>query len=662
MVWHKGNVMAFKYNTMKCKTVLLLLVISFIKAVSQNSDSTIQLLEPLDCQIMDCVKSKIGQKEKCVLFIRNETDKPIQGYWISNTNLLCKVKFGFIDANQSKRWNIKTQEYWVFSDLNNNVLGFYKTLPGRCKIIINDSNFLKTRKLPTNIKNKDAPGTFSGGPVIEEQAAYDVTHYDIKMEIFPDKRFIKGTNTISVIVTNRFNSFVFDLDTFLTVKNVFLEKETTKVPLMAKWQKGKYWCKLPQRSKKGDILKICVEYEGSPRIATNAPYQGGFSWNKTENCQPWVATSCQPDSVKLSFTVPNGLKAISNGVLKDTIDNKNGTTTYYWEENNPISNYAIALNMAPYFQLKDDYVSCYGDTINIFYWVLPENLNSAKEFYPNIKSYLKFIETTIGPYPFRNEKLGIIEVPFVGMEHQTIIAYGPNYTTKSLGYNYVLYHEICHEWFGNMVTAHDWNDFWIQEGLTGYMEALYEEQLNGEEGYQKKMALRKRNVKNEIPIASDSIVNSRNGFDGDSYVKGMYLMHSLRYLIGKENIIKVLRLMAYPNKQLEQETSGSQCRFATTNDFFKIVEDVSKKNYDWFEDIYFKNAEVPTLKVSENKEGTILRWITKKNLPFKMPLEIRTKDDIQKIYFVENIATIDIKRNEILEFDPNHWILFNIEK
>ena len=576
---------------MKYKITLLFLIFSFINALGQNNDATVQLLEPLDWDIMSCGKSKIGQKEKCTLIILNETDKAIQACWISNTNLIGKPKFGFVGARQSKTINIEADDYWIICDINNNALGVYKTLPGKNKIIINDSNFANSRKLPTNIKDETAPGTISGGRIIEEQTAYDVIQYDIKMEILPDKKYIKSTTTITAIVTDKLNDFVFDLDTCLKVQNVCLEKDGNKVFMNTKLQQGKYWCKLPRHSNKGDTLKVFVEYEGNPRSATNAPYQGGFSWHKTEDCQHWIATSCQidgadlwfpckdyqwdePDSVKLSFTVPYGLKAISNGVLIDTLNNNNNTTTYYWEESNPINNYAIALNIAPYFHLKDSYVSLYGDTINISYWVLPEYLNLSKEFYPNVKSYLEFIEATIGPYPFRNEKLGFVEVPFVGMEHQTIIAYGPNYTTKYPGYNYVLFHELCHEWFGNMVTAYDWNDFWIQEGLTGYMEALYEEHLQGEIGYDKKIELRRRGIQNKIPLAIDSVVDSREGYSDFSYAKAVYLIHSLRYLVGKENIIKILHLMAYPDEQLEHKTNGQQCRFVTTNDLFQTVEDV----------------------------------------------------------------------------------------
>ena len=664
---------------MKYKITLLFSVFIFINSICQDNDTTFKLLQSLDWEIMSCGRSPIGQTEKSTLFIVNETDKPIQGYWISNTNLLNKVKIGFIEANRSKEWNIKAFEYWVFSDLNNNALGVYKTLPGQNKIIINNSNFTNTRKLPTNILDKNAPGTISGGIVNEEQTAYDVIQYDIKMEIFPDEKYIKATNTITSIVIDELSDFVFDLDTFLKVKNVFLEKDTSKVLLITASQNGKYWCKLPHYSDKGDILNLCVEYEGNPRSASHAPYQGGFSWNKTESCQHWIATSCQldgadlwfpckdyqwdePDSVKLSFTVPFGLKAISNGILKDIITNSDHTTTYVWEVSNPINNYDITLDIAPYIQLTDTFLSLYGDTLNISYWVLPENRDTAEQFYPNIKNYLAFIEETIGPYPFRKEKLGFIEVPFVGMEHQTIIAYGPNYTTKYPGYNYVLFHELCHEWFGNMVTAFDWNDFWIQEGLTGYMEALYEEHLQGEEGYKKKMDLRKGGVKNNLPIAFDTIVNSRNGYGGDPYTKGMYLIHSLRYLIGKENIINVLRLMAYPYKQLEFETNGHQCRFANTNDFFKIVEEVCGENYNWFRDVYFKNAEVPTLEINETESGVSLKWITKNNLPFPMPLEIKTNRGIQNVKFDNNKAILNIEKDEILKVDPNNWILFNIKE
>ncbi|MDA3894308.1 MAG: M1 family metallopeptidase [Salinivirgaceae bacterium] len=663
---------------MKYIATFLILITSIISANSQAIDSTIQLLEPLDWELMSCGKSPIWRESKETLLLVNETDKSIQGFWISNTNLIRKQRRAFVNANQSTKLNVKDGEYWIICDSDNNALGVFQILQGQNKIIISETDFKETRKLPTNIIDNNASGTISGGQFIQEQTAYDVILYDIKMEIFPDKKFIRASNTISIVVTKELKYFVFDLDTLLKVKSVFLKEENKKVTLETKLHKGKYWCKLPMQRNKGDLLNVYIEYEGKPRSATHAPYQGGFSWNKTKDCQDWIATSCQidgadlwfpckdyqwdePDSVKLAFTVPQGLMAVSNGVLINTVDN-NQTTTYTWKVSNPINNYAIALNIAPYIELKDEYVSLYEDTIRISYWFLPENETNAKQLYPNIKNYLDFIESTIGPYPFRNEKIGVVEVPFVGMEHQTITAIAPNFTHKYPGYNYILFHELCHEWFGNLVTAYDWNDFWIQEGLTGYVEALYEEYLQGEIGYKKKLELRRRGVQNEIPLAIDSIVSSRDIFSDWSYAKSVYMIHSLRYLIGKENIIKVLRLMAYPNKELEHKTNGQQCRFVTTNDLFETIENVCGTNYDWFKDVYLYKAELPTLMIQKNKDGVSLSWITKDNLPFNMPLELKTENGLQKIDFDNNVASIDISRKEILEFDPNKWILFNIEE
>lgn len=664
---------------MNIKLIPFILIISTSNIYSQKIKSDLINLEPLNWDIMYCGNTDSGKNKPSTLYVKNETDFPIQGYWLNYHNNLVKVKFGKIAPRKTKKLNLRANEYWVFSDLNDNALGVFQTVAGINEIIINESNFKNSVKLPTSIQDKSITGTNSGGQILKEQADYDVLSYDLKLEVFPEKKFIKGKNIITAKATESISNFVFDLDSLLTIENVFLLGKSKRSRLLIETINGKHWCKLPSIIKEGNSFSIAVEYSGNPRIATHAPYQGGFSWNKTEDCQHWIATSCQidgadlwfpckdyqwdePDSVKLSFTVPESLKAVSSGVLINTIKNKNQTTTFNWEVSNPINNYSIALNIAPYFELTDEYLSLYGDTINIFYWFLPENEENAKQLYPNIKNYLDFLESTIGPYPFRNEKIGIVEVPFVGMEHQTITAIGPNFSTQYPGYNYVLFHELCHEWFGNMVTAYDWNDFWIQEGLTGYVEALYEEHLQGETEYKKKLELRRRGVQNKIPLAIDSIVNSREIFGDWSYAKSVYMFHSLRYLIGKENIIKVLRLMAYPDKELEHKTNGQQCRFVTTDDLFETVENVCGKNYDWFKKVYLYSAELPLLKIQQNENGVILSWITKDNLPFNMPLELKTENGVKKIDFNNNVATVDVARDEILELDPNKWILFNIEE
>ncbi len=657
------------------KLILLSLFVFSYNIYGQEIESNSKKLETLDWNIMYCGRTKIEENKPCTLYVKNETDYPIQGYWLNNFNKLTKVRFGRIESHKTKKLNIKANEYWVFGDLDNNALGVFQTTSGVNEIVIDKSNFEKSVKLPKAIEDRSILGTPSGGEILSEQESYDVLHYDLKLEILPKIQYIKGHNTITAKVMEELNDFVFDLDSLLTIENVYLKKNNRKIKLPVETTDGKHWCKLPSASKKGELIIVHIEYSGNPRIAAHAPYKGGFSWNKTSDCQPWIATSCQidgadvwlpckdyqwdkPDSVNLSFTVPKGLKAISNGTLTNKIENKNKTTTYNWKVENPISNYNIALNIAPYVYIPDTYVSVTNDSLDLGYWVLPENIEKAKEFYGYSKKYLGFLELHLGPYPFRKEKLGIVEVPFVGMEHQTIIAYGPNYFTKYPEYNSTLFHEIGHEWFGNMVTAVDWKDYWIQESLIGYMEALYEESLKGRQGYKEKIKSFDWKLLNKVPLAPDTIVNSRQIYSGDSYKKGAYLLHTLRYLIGKENLLKVLRLMAYPDINLELINNGEQFRFTNTDEFFSIVEKVSGQDLDWFKDIYFKNATLPELSIIENKEGVLLKWVVKKNVDFPMPLEIKTKDGVSKIHFKDGLAQLNFGIKDIIEIDPNKWILF----
>jgi len=626
---------------MKFKLIVLILFYLTNNIYSQKDENHVIKLKPLSWDIMTCGNTIPGNEERTKLFVKNNTNITIQGYWLNFHNNLIKLKFAKIAPNKTKKLNLVANDYWVFSDLNNNALGVYQTITGINEIVIDNSNFENSVKLPTSIQDKSILGTPSGGEIIKEQADYDVLNYDLKLEVFPEKKYIEGQNIITAKTLNSIQNFVFDLDSLLKIKEVFLIKKSSKVKLSIKTIQGKHWCKLPYTIKKNRTFKILIDYEGNPRIASHAPYQGGFSWNKTKDCKHWIATSCQidgadlwfpckdyqwdePETVNLSFTVPKGLKAISNGVFINEIKHKNNTITYNWRVSNPINNYDIALNIAPYTHIQDNYKSITNKNIDLNYWVLPEN-------------------------------------------HQTIIAFGPDTTCKHPEYNATLFHEICHEWFGNLMTSLEFKDLWIHESLDAYMEALYEESIVGEKVYLQKVASFKERLDNKIPLSPLSVMNSRevfnyssHGKNDDVYNKGAYLLHTLRGLLGKDKVLKILRLMAYPEKKLELKTDGSQCRFTTTNEFFSIVNKVSEQNLNWFKEIYFRKASLPKLAITENENGVLLKWITENNLEFPMPLEIKTKKGVFKVDFTEGLAQLDCKRADILEIDPNKWVLFDM--
>ena len=215
-----------------------------------------------------------------------------------------------------------------------------------------------------------------------------------------------------------------------------------------------------------------MEYGGQPRIAPNPPWDGGFTWSE-HNGTPWIATTCQgegadiwwpckdhpsdkPESMDLSFTLPEGIVVATNGDHVETTT-ENGKTTSRWHVSTPIANYTVALNAGPYTVLERTMKSVAGDEFPVRFWVLDDHAKQGEVLMDEILEHLEFFESTCGPYPFRGDKYGVVETPHLGMEHQSIIAYGNRFSgDPNFDYDWLHHHELAHEWWGNLVTAKDW--------------------------------------------------------------------------------------------------------------------------------------------------------------------------------------------------------------
>lgn len=533
--------------------------------------------------------------------------------------------------------------------------------------------------------------TESGGVLMAEQAAYDVKHYDLDLRVDPQAQAIRGVLTVKAQIVKSIDKFVLDLDSPLTVENAALVNGEKRQALNFERKGNKIWINLPKTAKAGETLNVSVAYGGKPRVAPRPPWVGGFVWAKTADGQPWFATAVQMDgsdvwfpvkdhpsdkaeTTALHFTVPGNLVAASNGRLQSVVENKDGTKTYNWFVSQPISNYNIALNVAPYKLIEDEMKSVTGETIPIKFYVLPESYEKGQALVDKTKEYVRFFEEYLGPYPFRADKLGIAETPHLGMEHQSIIAYGNEFKYDKNGFDWLMFHELGHEWWANLVTAPDWNDFWIHEGFQSFMDALYMEKTLGREQYVKSLPNRIRATKNLKPVAPreprtttemymipPDYVNS----DGDMYGKGALVLNSLRGLLGDEVFFRILRKMAYPDAKTEKVTSGKQVRFATTDDFRRIAEKESGKELDWFFEVYLRQPALPKLIVdrfiidesSEDVDVLSLRWETPNKLPFSMPVEVKIGDEIKRIEMSNGTATVQIPRTKEYVIDPNGWLL-----
>ncbi|RZI56877.1 MAG: M1 family peptidase, partial [Zymomonas sp.] len=419
-------------------------------------------------------------------------------------------------------------------------------------------------------------------------------------------------------------------------------------------------------------------YGGTPHVAVRAPWDDGIVWAKTPDGKPWIATTSEgygcdlvwpcldfprgePDSVDLHITVPAGLKAPGPGtfVRMDTL--ADGRTTWHWKARSP-NPYSIALQVAPYKDLSGTYQSRFGNKIPMAYYYLPGRDKKAAGLFAEFAPSMDFYEEMIGPYPWYDEKVAVAETPHLGMEHQTINAYGNNYKKTPSGFDEIFQHELGHEWFGNQMSAANWDDYWLHEGFAQYMQPLYGRWREGEARYATMMDEFRQQITNTAPIVSGRIMTeeevyeeSKGGPGQDIYVKGAWVLHTLRNLIGDAKFFEATRLLVYGRS--DPKPGNFQPRFASTPEFIGFVNRVTGKDMNWFFDVYLKQAALP--EIIEKREGDrlTLRWKTPVDKPFPLPLEVSVDGKVQRVEMPGGTATIRVPANAHVVVDPASRIL-----
>jgi aminopeptidase N len=526
----------------------------------------------------------------------------------------------------------------------------------------------------------------TGGPLSANQAAYDVQRYDINVRVKPAEQAIDGVVTVTAKIVNPTNVLDLDLENVYTVSDVSLMGAGgNAAKLKFDRPDGKVLAWFPLTKQPGETVAVRVTYSGKPRIAPRPPWVGGFMWEKTADGSPWISIATQndgadtwlpvkdhpsdkPSSVALHATVPQPLVVAGFGKFQSVIKSADGTQTWSWLMTNPIANYELVFNAAPYKVIRDKYRSIYGDWIPIEFYVLPEDFEKGAWLIEETKKYTAFYEKYIGPYPFRSQKLGIAETPHLGMEHSTLIAYGNKFAKTADGFDSLMLHEYGHEWWANLVTASDWRDFWIHEGFQSFMDTLYLEYLNkgNQDKYFAAMKERMKHTRNVQPIAPREPKIAYEVYlrapdyiqsDGDIYGKGAVVLHTLRYLIGDAAFFRALRRMAYPTKAMERITDGRQARFVNTDDFLTIAEEESKMNLDWFFELYLRQPKLPKLDVERKNGKLFLKWETPNNMPFPMPIDVEVNGKIQRVAVPAGARPIEVVgTSTAAKIDPKGWV------
>ncbi|HZV85496.1 MAG TPA: M1 family metallopeptidase [Brevundimonas sp.] len=518
-------------------------------------------------------------------------------------------------------------------------------------------------------------------PRTPEQEAMQFDKADLSIRVLPDRKAIDAVALLDFTATAPLGRLVVELDTLLTVSEVAVNG----VPVPAdRWSnpEGRMTVELHDAMAAGDTVQLRIAYAGQPRVAPRAPWNGGFVWANTADGTPWIATAVQPEGcdlfwpcidsplaepqrVDLHITVPSNLSAPSNGKFMGTVDHGDGWTTWNWSAANP-NTYAIALNIGPYDEVKADYRSRFGNLIPMSYWHLrSDDPAKVRALFDQFAPMMDFYEATVGPYPFGDEKMGVVETPHLGMEHQTINAYGNAYKLDGKGYDWLLHHELAHEWFGNQMTNRNADDMWLHEGLGSYVQPLYLRWLHGERLMQVELQDQRRDLINRFAVVSGSERSEDEVYQGDAgpgldiYNKGSLIAHSLRGLIGDEAFFRSITRLVYGRP--DPRPGNFTPRYATTDEFLAIVNEEARRDLSWFFRGYLYQAALPDLRQRRDGGRLELEWVTGDGAAFPMPVEVEIDGRRQIVPMTGARGTIAAPARAHVLIDPESKVLRRLE-
>ena len=505
------------------------------------------------------------------------------------------------------------------------------------------------------------------GSITPERAWWDLNYYHLDIAVNPKIKSIKGKNTIRYTILEPNQTLQIDLQVPLKLTKAVQDGEE----LVVLKEGNVHFINLKKPQIKINAQEeIEIYYEGKPREAVRAPWDGGISWKKDNNGNDFIASSCQGlgasvwwpnkdhmydevDSMKISVNVPKHLMNISNGRLQSVEEQENGTKTYNWVVTNPINNYGVNINIGDYVHFSELYEGEKGP-LDMDYYVLRDNLEKAKKQFKDAPKMMKAFEYWFGPYPFYEDSFKLVEVPYLGMEHQSSVTYGNQYKQGYLGkdlsktgwglkFDFIIIHESGHEWFANNITYKDAADMWIHEGFTAYSENLFLDYYYGTEASADYVIGTRANIQNDKPIIGAYHVNSEGS--SDMYYKGANMLHTLRQLVNDDE--KWRQLLRGLNKTFYHQT-------VTTQEIENYIGEFLELNLTAFFNQYLREIRIPNFEYSIVNNELNYRWSNVVE-DFEMPIEIGVNKDNLWLYPNSDWQKIKIKASKI-SIDRDYYI------
>ena len=514
------------------------------------------------------------------------------------------------------------------------------------------------------------------GSVTAERAWWDVLHYDLELEVFPDEKRIQGSNRITFKVIepparqnkgntkpsakkqsrkktsgrnqpeknrsalnnkkkNQPQRMQLDLQKPLAISRVALGDEE----LTFEREGNVYWIQFPKKLAPNSEHTIAVFYGGTPVESRNPPWSGGLSWTKDDKDRHFISTTCQgigasiwwpnkdhgadePDrGMTMRFTVPQNLTAVSNGRLIKTDHNTSAKTkTFHWRVVNPINNYAVNLNIGNYINFSETYDGEFG-VLDMEYWVLEHQREEAVKQFLEAPRVIEAFEHWFGKYPFYEDSYKLVAVPYLGMEHQSSVTYGNGFKNgyrgrdlSGTGVGLKFDFIIVHE------SGHEWfgNNVSMRDAADMWIHESftnYSECLFVEYHFTKKEAEDYViGCRKNVRNKSPIIgtYNVNKSGSGDMYYKGGNMLHTMRHVLGDDK--KWRAILRGLNREFFHRT-------VTTQEVEAYISKNAGIDFTLLFDQYLRGTDIPEF--NYEFDGSVLKYRFEKVVPgFHMPLRV----------------------------------------
>jgi aminopeptidase N len=539
-----------------------------------------------------------------------------------------------------------------------------------CWLVFFGLQFLGTRSMaqqPARVFNHADSIRGSNTP---QRSWWDVAFYDLHVRANPADSSIVGYNAITYRVLKPAREMQIDLQMPLVVDSIVQDG----LELSSRRDGNAFFVTLVAPQTARSVKTITVYYHGKPVVATRPPWDGGFVWVKDSLARDWVVTANEgvgasiwwpnkdyladePDSQRVAVTMPDSLLDVSNGRLRSTTPNSDGTTTFEWFVRNPINNYDIAVNSGHYSHFSDAYQGENGQ-LTLDFYPIDYHADTARKQFQQVRPMMQCFESWFGPYPWYEDGYKLVETPHLGMEHQSAVAYGNHYKNGYLGrdrsatghglmWDFIIIHESAHEWWGNSITMKDQADMWIHESFATYAEGLYTECQQGKKAGEEYTIGQRKIISNDKPIIAAYGVNDEGS--GDMYDKGANMLLIIRQLVNDDTRWRgILRGL---NKTFWHQT-------VTTKQIEDYISRQSGMKLGKVFDQYLRTTMIPTLEYRLQGNKLSYRWRDVVR-GFAMPVKVTTSSDrLDWIKPTESwkSATVKLDRPEDFRVDETFYV------